>query len=171
VIAAALAALMVVVGPTDVDRVDHLTHREVARELRQLIHQADRITAMVEVTRHRRACPQDVTGGTRGRERYINCEVERIWPGHRALVMATAHCEVGDDLIDNGDPASEYDGPFQHDDDLFVGRYRQWGRGHNHPRDGHLVPVAAHFRSNVIVTLRFARALGHMGDPHWPNCP
>jgi hypothetical protein len=109
-----------------------------------------------------RACPQHVAEGVRARERFIRCEDRRIGaPRTAGQILAIARCESGADLLD---PAGDaHAGPFQQAVAYWPGRFRTWTGG-NHPGDGHLRNHPAAFRSNVIVSLRMARARGWEGD-------
>jgi len=110
-----------------------------------------------EARHFQRACPHHTGQGIVAREKYIRCEDRRIGaPRTGGQIITIGRCESGPDLLAGW---GSHVGTFQHDPDYWPGRWRTWGRG-NHPGDGDLDPSPVRFRTNVIVTLRMARAQG-----------
>jgi hypothetical protein len=110
-----------------------------------------------EARHYQRACPQHVVQGYEAKAKYVRCEAERINPpGTPEFALSVARCESG---VRAHAVNGIYKGVYQHHIGYWPGRYDTF-TSRKFEGDGTLRPSVFAFRSNVIVTMRMARAGG-----------
>jgi hypothetical protein len=115
------------------------------------------LSGPADARHYRRACPHHVTQGYVARSRYVRCEARRVNPpGTPAFAVGVGNCESGLRPHAINWP---YLGAYQHHAGYWDGRFRTF-TGSRWEHDGNLRPTPFAFRSNVIVTMRMARAQG-----------
>lgn len=106
---------------------------------------------------YRRACPYHITQGLQARQKYVRCEARRIQPpGGPPKALSVGRCESGLRASARNGP---YSGVYQHHIGYWPGRMRTY-IGSRFPADGQVRRSVWAFRTNVLVSLRMARASG-----------
>lgn len=106
---------------------------------------------------YNRACAHHVTQGYTAKVRYIRCEADRVRPpGSPEFAVGVARCESG---VRARARNGVYAGVYQHHVGYWPGRMATF-TGRDFPRDGDPRRSVWAFRTNVLVTLRMARASG-----------
>jgi len=98
-------------------------------------------------------------------KRRIVCAVDRFGPvpGGRQRAICIARRESGLYPSATSSPTGEYRGLYQHDRDLWPGRYDRYAR-----TAWDLSPRALNGRTNAIVTIRMVSDYGTWHEAGWP---